>query len=162
MDTSCPTEASELGPEDAVLRQAVAADIAAMHRVRTSVRENRLVSLVLTEADYRSAIEESGRGWVIEADGRVLAFAVGNRISGNLWALFVAPDHERRGYGRRLHDEMVTWLWGQGLECLWLTTAPGTRAERFYEKAGWSRTGVTPKGEVRFEQRLRNNLPGST
>ena len=118
-----------------------------------SVRENRLVTTVITEADTREAIEETGRGWVVEAEGQVVAFAVGNRTTGNIWALFVDPDHEGRGHGRRLHDEMLRWLWDQGLDALWLTTEPGTRAERFYERAGWRRCGLTETGEVRFEQR---------
>lgn len=137
---------------NAVLRQAVAADVPAIHRVRMSVRENRLVSTVITEADTRRAIEESGRGWVIDVAGQVVAFAIGNKATGNIWALFVDPEHERRGYGRILHDEMVGWLRAQGLGQLWLSTEPGTRAERFYEKAGWKRAGMTGTGEVRFER----------
>jgi len=136
-----------------MLRQAVAADVPGIHRVRMSVRENRLTSTVITEDDIRRAIEDSGRGWVVEIDGQVVAFAVGNRTNGNIWALFVDPGHERRGYGRKLHDEMVAWLWAQGLTQLWLTTEPGTRAERFYERAGWRRAGVTEMGEAASRER---------
>ena len=117
-----------------------------------AVKENRLVSSVITEDDYLPAVEKTGRGWVVEIDGQVVAFAVGNKTNGNIWALFVDPAHERKGYGRRLHDEMIKWLGGQGLATLWLTTTPDTRAERFYEKAGWQRAGVTAKGETRFER----------
>ena len=122
-----------------------------MHRVRMSVRENILVSTVITEADTRGAIEVTGRGWVIELDGQIVAFAVGNAQTGNIWALFVHPDYEKRGYGRRLFDEMVSWLWSAGLQKLWLSTEPGTRAERFYNAAGWKYTGRTERGESRFE-----------
>ena len=122
-----------------------------MHRVRMSVRENKLVSTVITEADTREAIEVTGRGWVIELDGQIVAFAVGNAQTGNIWALFVHPDYEKRGYGRRLFDEMVSWLWSVGLQKLWLSTEPGTRAERFYNAAGWKYTGRTERGESRFE-----------
>lgn len=135
-----------------MLRQATIADIPEMQRVRMSVRENRLVSTIITEEDIRSAIEESGRGWVVEADDRIVGFAVGNRTNGNIWALFVEPSQEGRGYGRLLHDEMIGWLWSQGLRSLWLTTEPGTRAEGFYQRAGWQRAGVTENGEVRFEK----------
>ena len=117
---------------DAVLRQAQRGDIAAMHRVRLAVRENRLTSAAINEAHYVPAIEQWGRGWVIERQGQVVAFAIGNAQNGNIWALFVEPAHERRGYGKRLHDAMVQWLWSQGLSRLWLTTEPGTRAQRFY------------------------------
>lgn len=91
-----------------MLRQAVASDIPGIQHVRHSVRENRLVSTVITDDDVRRAIEDTGRGWVIESRAEVVAFAVGNVQTGNIWALFVHPDHERRGFGRRLHDVTPT------------------------------------------------------
>jgi len=136
-----------------MLRQAVASDIPGIQRVRSMVRENRLVSMVIPDLDVQAAIEVSGRGWVVEADGEIVAFAIGNATSGNIWALFVHPEHERRGYGRRLHDTMLDWLWSQGLNCLWLTTEPGTRAQAFYEASGWQRKGLTASGEMRYEMR---------
>jgi GNAT superfamily N-acetyltransferase len=141
------------GPErmTTILRQARLGDIEAMHHVRLAVRENRLVSSVITAAQYAEFIEEKGRGWVIQAEGEIVAFAVGNATDGNIWALFVHPDHERRGYGRQLHDTMLNWLRAQGLRRFWLTTGAGTRAQRFYEAAGWASVGLTPLGEVRCE-----------
>ena len=124
-----------------------------MHQVRMSVRENRLSTLVLSESDYVLHIESLGRGWVVDDGGAIVGFAVGNAATGNIWALFVHPDHERRGYGRLLHTAMVEWLWEQGLDTLWLTTATGTRAQRFYEESGWRPTGETSSGELRFELR---------
>lgn len=122
-----------------------------MHRVRMSVRENQLVSMQLTESDYIDAIESRGRGWVIEAEETIVAFAIGDTSNASIWALFVDPNHEGRGFGRQLHDEMVSWLWQQGHEQLWLTTDPGTRAQRFYEAAGWRTVGSGSHGEVRLE-----------
>jgi GNAT superfamily N-acetyltransferase len=133
-------------------RQAIASDIPGIQRVRHSVRENRLVSTSISDEQVREAIESSGRGWVVESAGEVVAFAIGNAANGNIWALFVHPDHERRGYGRLLHDTMVEWLWLQGLERLWLTTEPRTRAQSFYEAAGWQLVGVTDHGELRYER----------
>lgn len=141
-----------------VLRQALASDIADIQRVRRSVHENRLVSTVITDAHVQEAIENTGRGWVIETEDAVVAFAIGNAANGNIWALFVHPDHERRGYGRLLHDTMIGWLWSTGLHRLWLTTQPGTRAQGFYEAAGWRLVAVTDSGEVRFE-RYRPGIP---
>jgi GNAT superfamily N-acetyltransferase len=135
----------------ALLRQATLADIEAMHRVRLSVRDNRLVSSVIPAAQYAEFIEGKARGWVIRSAGETVAFAVGNAADGNIWALFVHPDHERRGHGRQLHDTMLNWLRAQGLRRLWLTTGAGTRAQRFYEAAGWASAGVTPQGELRYE-----------
>lgn len=133
------------------MRQARSADVPAMHRVRLSVLENRLVSRRLAEQDYLVEIEVTGRGWVIESEGNIVAFAVGNAATGGIWALFVEPAHEGKGYGRQLHDTMVAWLWEQGHDRLWLTTESGTRAARFYEAAGWRQTAVTDDGELRYE-----------
>jgi GNAT superfamily N-acetyltransferase len=139
-----------------LLRQAHRDDIVGMHRVRLAVRENRLSSPDrISEADYVREIELPGRGWVIETGGVIVAFAIGNSSDGNIWALFVDPDHEGRGYGRRLHDVMVAWLGSRGLEQLWLTTAPGTRAQRFYEAAGWRCVGPVHGGELRFVRNVR-------
>ena len=122
-----------------------------MHEVRVAVRENVLSSPDrITEADYVDAIETRGRGWVIERNGRVVAFAAAY-AAGSIWALFVDPQHEGHGLGRALHDEMVAWLWSLGLTSLSLSTSPGTRAERFYIARGWRPCGVTEDGEVLFE-----------
>jgi GNAT superfamily N-acetyltransferase len=134
-----------------MLRQAVASDIPGIQRVRSSVHENRLVSTVITDDMVREAIEVLGRGWIVESQGEIIGFSIGNASNGNVWALFVHPDHERRGHGRRLHDTLLTWLWSQGLDRLWLTTEAGSRAQTFYEAAGWQSTGRTEQGELRYE-----------
>lgn len=135
-----------------MLRVATASDIPDIQRIRRAVRENRLVSTVIHDRDVQEAIERKGRGWVVESDGEVVAFAIVNVHTGNIWALFVHPAHEREGFGRQLHDVMVDWSWSQGLDRLWLTTEPHTRAQRFYEAAGWHRAGATDSGELRYER----------
>ena len=96
------------------LRPAERADIPAMHRVRLAVRENRLSDPTrITEADYIAAMEVLGRTWVIEDGDAVVAFASGY-YSGSVWALFVHPDHEGRGYGKTLHAVMIDWMWSLG------------------------------------------------
>ena len=143
-----------MDPSAISVRQAVRADVPAMQRIRHAVRENRLTSRILRDADVIEAIERRGRGWVAEHGGEIIGFAVGNPETGNVWALFVDPAFEGRGAGRRLHDEMVGWLRSRGLTRLWLGTEPGTRAERFYARLGWRRIGLQPDGEVRFELEL--------
>ena len=133
------------------LRQACRNDIPGMHRVRLAVRENALTSNAVTEEHYLPAIESNGRGWVIEHEGEILAFAVGNAQNGNIWALFVDPAHEGKGFGRLLHASMTSWLFEQKIARLNLSTASGTRAQRFYESAGWRHTGVSKNGEEYFE-----------
>jgi GNAT superfamily N-acetyltransferase len=126
----------------AVIRQAVVGDIPGMHRVRLAVRENRLTSGKIGEEHYVPEITVTGRGWVVEADGAVVAFAIGNFVTGNIWALFVDPEVEGRGYGGRLHDAMVAAMLASGLARLHLGTLSGTRAERFYLARGWRAAGM--------------------
>ena len=135
-----------------ILRPALLSDIPAMHRVRLAVRENRLSPTTrISEGDYIPAITEKGRGWVVEVNGDVVGFCVGFYSDGNIWALFVDPEHEQKGYGKQLLSAVVAWLWSQGLVRLWLITTPHTRAEKFYLKAGWQLCGMSEKGEVCFE-----------
>ncbi len=139
-----------------VLRQASRSDIRCIQRVRHAVRENRLTSRTISDDEVVHAIEVAGRGWVVEVDRTVVGFAIGNAQDGNIWALFIDPEHEGRGHGRRLHDTMVAWLWSRGLRRLWLSTEPGTRAQRFYSRAGWTDCGLLPSGELRFELQRRD------
>ena len=123
-----------------------------MHRIRLSVHENPLSSASISESDYWRATEMNGRGWVIESDGEIVAFAIGNSSTGNIWALFVHPSCEGQGHGRRLLATVSEWLWTQGREILWLTTRPNTRAAAFYTRAGWLQRGKSASGELRFER----------
>lgn len=118
-------------------RQATLADIDAMHEVRLAVQENRLSDPDRIRPEhYRSMLAEHGCGWVYEVEGKVVGFAIADHSCRNIWAL---------------HDLMVKWLFEQGHEPLWLTTAPDTRAEQFYAAAGWQCRGTEKNGELRFE-----------
>lgn len=134
-----------------MLRIACRDDIPQMHRVRKSVKENVLVSAVISEENYIPYLEEYGRAWVVETERGIVGFAIGDARDGNIWALFVDPNHERLGYGRHLLNAVVAWLWSENLEKLWLTTEANTRAHRFYQSAGWQNIGFTKSGEIRFE-----------
>jgi len=108
----------------ALLRQAVRSDLSDLFRVRGAVSENRLATLSIPEDQVIEALETTGRGWVIELDGVIVAFAIGNALTGSIWALYVDPPHRGRGYGRRLYDTVVEWLWTQGHDRVWLNAQP--------------------------------------
>ena len=135
-----------------VLREAHRNDIPGMWTVRYAVTENTLTPGRLSDEDVRREIEDTGKGWVIEVDGIIRAFASCNARTGNIWALFVHPDVEGRGYGDRLHTSMLDWLRSQPIERLWLTTDAQSRACGFYQRRGWQRIGMTDTCEVRFER----------
>lgn len=140
--------------DDVRIELATTADIASLMRVRFAVRENRLSDPALVSPeDVRAMIVERGRGWVARraGDERVVGFAIGDLRAANVWALFVEPEFECRGLGRRLHDAMMAWMFAAGSAVVWLSTDPGTRAAGFYRAMGWRHVGAAGKGEIRFE-----------
>ncbi len=132
------------------IRQAVAIDIPQIQIVRNLVKENMLTDpSKVTNEDCRDYIENRGRGWVCEIEGKITGFSIISLTDNNVWALFVHPHFERGGQGRKLHDTMMDWYFDKTNETAWLTTSPGTRAEQFYRKAGWMEKG-TQGAELRF------------
>ncbi len=120
-----------------------------MRRVRMSVKENCLRDPSrVTQADYERFVSESGAGWVEEREGRVVGFAVADRMSRSIWALFVEPQFEGLGIGRLLLRQVTDHLIATGSGAINLSTEPGTRAERVYRAAGWTQVGVLPSGEA--------------
>lgn len=133
-------------------REAKEADIPQMQVIRNSVKENALSDPALVPYnDYVLYLNERGKGWVACLGEEILGFSIVDMKDQNVWALFVAPGHEKKGIGRGLHDILVKWYFTQTSTPLWLGTAPGTRAEKFYRKAGWVETGKHGKGEIKFE-----------
>ena len=133
-------------------RLAQITDIPQMHIVRIAVKENPLPDPdLITPNDYEDFLTRRGKGWACEIDNHIVGFAIVDLKEKNIWAFFVHPDNERMGIGKKLHDDMLDWYFSQSKETIWLGTAPDTRAEKFYRKAGWKETGIRPNGEIRFE-----------
>jgi len=134
------------------IRVAEIKDIAQIQVVRNLVKENRLSDPALVpDSDVQDYITRRGRGWVCEINGQIVGFAIADLVDNNIWALFIHPDFEKLGIGKRLHDEMRNWYFSQTDKTVWLGTSPRTRAEFFYRKAGWKGTGIHGKGEIKFE-----------
>ncbi|WP_348635882.1 GNAT family N-acetyltransferase [Chryseobacterium scophthalmum] len=74
----------------------------------------------------------------------------------NIWALFVDPDFEKKGIGKKLHDIMLDWYFAKTEDNVWLGTSPNTRAELFYRKSGWNEIGIHGKNEIKFEMTFEN------
>jgi GNAT superfamily N-acetyltransferase len=132
------------------LRAARIEDIPRLIEIRAAVRENRLVSVTIGPDDYGPYIADA-RCWVmVRADGAVQAFAALDAATASVWALFVDPAYEGRGLGRVLLDRLVAEARRRGLTALRLETAAGTRAERFYLRAGWKTASRDSKGVLRM------------
>jgi GNAT superfamily N-acetyltransferase len=125
-------------------RRATSADIPAMSIIRLAVTENTLSDPSRITMDmYEDFLERSGRGWVAENDGEVVAFSYADKADASIWALFVSPGHEGHGYGQALLKLAVDWLFEIGHDRINLTTGANTRADRFYAEQGWTRAPLS-------------------
>jgi GNAT superfamily N-acetyltransferase len=134
------------------IRIARLADVPGMQLVRNSVKENSLSNpALISDNDVETYIAQRGRGWVSEINDAIVGFAIADLVDNNIWALFVHPGFEKQGIGKRLHHSMLDWYFSLKNEKLWLSTSPGTRAEKFYRLLGWKEAGMYGKGEIKFE-----------
>jgi GNAT superfamily N-acetyltransferase len=139
---------------DMAIRTAAAADVPAMHRIRTGVKENRLADPARVTEDSYLPYVAAGSAWVAQTRAGIAGFAILAAETNSVWALFVDHTAQASGIGRALHDHMLEWAREHGIRQLSLSTSPGTRAERFYKAAGWLHVGFTAEGEARFERVL--------
>jgi GNAT superfamily N-acetyltransferase len=135
-----------------LFREATPEDIQQIQIVRHSVKENILSNPdLVTDTDCREYMMVRGKGWVCETNGQIIGFAIADLKRNNIWALFVKPENEGMGIGKKLHDIMLNWYFNQTQETVWLGTAPKTRAEDFYKKCGWKHLGALNTFEEKFE-----------
>jgi len=128
-------------------------DVADLFAVRAATRENalsreQLVDLGIDLKSVAAMLNTTHRGWLCEADNRVVGFAMGNRRTGEMWVIAVLPDYEGRGIGMQLLKRVEDWLWSEGWTESWLTTGvdPTPRAYGFYKSQGW------------FDHEIKDNL----
>ncbi len=143
------------------IRRAMPADIPRISEIRWAVRENRLSDPSrVTETEVVWSIE-NGPLFVFEEAGVIMGFSAPDPRDGSIWALFVDPVYEGRGIGRALLDRSESRLVETGHIDAWLTTDPGTRADRFYREHGWTESGR--KGtEILFRKPLTSGMEDRT
>jgi GNAT superfamily N-acetyltransferase len=140
-----------------VFREAQIEDIKQIQIVRHSVKENVLSNPALvTDKNCEDYITIRGKGWVCEIDNLVIGFAIADLVENNIWALFLRPEYEGKGIGKKLHDMMLDWYFSKTKEKVWLGTAMNTRAELFYKRHGWREVGKHGRGEIKFEMTYDN------
>ena len=145
----------------AAVRIATPGDIPALFDVRTSVRENhmdlaQLAERAITPGSVVAMLDSSdARTWVAEHRGVLCGFSMADGRTGCVFALFVSPGAEGRGYGRALLKAAEEWLFDAGWHTIWLQTGrePQNRAHHVYQAAGWVMGGPAGHGEVRYEKR---------
>ncbi len=142
-----------------IFREAQLSDIDQIQFVRHAVTENRLSDPALVRnEDCQHYLTVRGKGWVCETENKIVGFAIADLQGHSIWALFVHPAYEGRGIGKKLHDLMLRWYFAHTKEKVWLSTAPGTRAETFYRMQGWTDAGIQKNGEVRFEMEWKEQF----
>ena len=140
-----------------IIREAKIEDIKQIQKVRNSVNENMLTNPnLVTDNDCKEYITGKGKAWVCEMNTEIVGFAIVDLQANNIWALFLKPEFEKRGIGKKLHDIMLDWYFKQTKNNVWLGTSPNTRAEIFYRKLGWTEIGTHGKGEIKFEMKFND------
>jgi GNAT superfamily N-acetyltransferase len=135
-----------------IFREANTADIKQIQIIRNAVKENTLSNPnLVTDSDCENFLTNRGKGWVCLIDETVVGFAIADLVEDNIWALFVHPEAEKKGIGKKLHQLMLNWYFSQAKEKVWLGTSPNTRAEKFYTLQGWQKVGLHEKNEIKFE-----------
>ena len=121
-----------------IFREATAADMPGIMRVRISVVENlltveQLEERGITNASVAASFLTDSKGWVAMRGEEIVAFSIADRANQSIFGLFVLLAYQGQGIGSRLLQSTPAWLWENGAERVWLTTGPGTKAVRFYE-----------------------------
>ena len=119
------------------------------------MRENRPsnAEVIAVIAELVDWLFDNSTIWVWEDHGAIQGFSAADPRDGSVCALFV---HllKGRGIGRALLPLACDILRASGHAMAVLTTAAGTRAERFYRTDGWIEIGRKEDGQIIFQKNL--------
>jgi GNAT superfamily N-acetyltransferase len=139
------------------IREAQSLDIETLFEIRTSVKENyqsrsEIAQLGITPETVAEMLQTDCCAWVAEIDGKPIGFSIANATERTIFGLFVLPDFEGLGAGRRLIQKAEAWLWQQGHQEIWLLTEnnPKLRAYGFYLHLGWIPTEANSDGNIKL------------
>jgi GNAT superfamily N-acetyltransferase len=137
-------------------------DISAIFEIRDSVKENHLsrdevASLGFTPTTLKNMLLENCNGWIAVNNTDKMGFVVADKSNGKILGLFVNPNFEGYGIGKKLLQHAEAWLLEEGLDEAWLTTTnnPELRAYSFYQHMGWNIDGEEDDNQVRFTKLLQ-------
>lgn len=141
------------------LRLALPSDIELLFDIRTSVTQNHLSreqmhELGITADALSAAMHKAPCVWIAEWQQQAAGFVMIDHDEAELFALFVRPQHEGKGIGQRLLQQAEAALF-QRHEVIHLITDgdEAIRANGFYRRFGWAKTGAVDARDVRFEKR---------
>lgn len=148
-----------------MLRPAATSDAEAIAQIHVKAWQSAYLGIVPDEVLANLSVEKRAQRfreilsdpntrsetWVYEDDGSVLGWCtVGpNRDElgpevGELWAIYVLPEAQRKGIGSALIENarQVLREKGYGTAILWMLTE-NEAARKFYEARGWAFDGIT-------------------
>ena len=139
------------------IRPAQVSDVETIFDVRTSVTENHLSREELrlrgiTEDVVADMIQKSRCTWVATENGKIIGFSMILPDEGCLFAVFVHPEHEGKGAGRRLVTIAEQELFKHHT-VVWLETDKNSRAAKFYVQLGWGNGANINDTDIKFEKR---------
>lgn len=142
------------------LRRLTSADAAAYRELRLrALREHPDAFTSSWEEDQRQPVSASEQRlasqafWGVFADGALVGMVgLERRARPKEWhkatvvGMYVAPEHAGRGAGEALLQALLAHAREEGLRQLVLTVTEGNgRAQRLYERAGFSAFGIEPR-----------------
>ena len=133
-------------------REMQISDLPAATAVRLSTVENAITVAELesqygiTPQSTAEAMTSHVKGWLCENSGKVVGFAMGDRLNGEVIVVAVLPEYEGRGIGKSVLAPVQTWLFTEGHEEFWLFSNPdpSIRSYGFYRYLGWRSTRTLP------------------
>ena len=137
-----------------IVRRAVFSDLTKLLSLLPRLNANVLNNPALISEDDLEPFIAADALWVAVLDGRIAGFSVADAGPGTIWALFIDPDFEGQGLGKRLLTLAVGTLRNAGCPGVTLKAGQDTQAEALYRAAGYeevSRSGETIVFAFSFE-----------
>ncbi|MFZ1661660.1 MAG: GNAT family N-acetyltransferase [Paracoccaceae bacterium] len=148
-----------IGP---AIRGMVPGDVTASLAMRARTRENAVDLDELREVygitpeSAAEALRTRQTGFLLEDQGEVVGFCIGDRLTGEVVVLALLPEYEGRGWGRQLLTLVHEVLIAEGHQTIWLWASadPAVRASGFYARFGYAPNGEMEHGDIKLHYRV--------
>ena len=141
-------------------REILEKDLDELLLVRSSTDENRLTIEELNHLGINSKttgekMKQDLRGWLCEADNKIVGFAMGFAKTAEMWVIAVLPEYTKRGIGKKLLAYVENYLFKTNDE-IWLTTDidPKLRAYSFYKSNGWQDKVISNGDRIMIKKKI--------